>query len=600
MSENNLSRAWKCFVIVKKHEIISKYNNKISNNDVMKELGVEWRKLTDEEKISFINDNVPENHGKKWNTAEDNELLEKYRDGISIEEISAIHKRTDVGIRCRLMLIAYKIMSNENKTMDEIITSFNFSGNEFEKFVLKLEQKNKSSEVVESKEPDTTDCEEKEEEEKEKKPIKVIRVENIKPPFEPTEKQRIALDIMRNRENIFLTGAGGCGKTECIKYFIKSCCNDKKVGITSTTGTSAVLFGGTTLHSFLGIGLGRDTTVNLVKKIMETANISKRWRALDILIIDEISMLNPALFDKLNQIGKVIRNNYEKPFGGIQLILSGDFLQLPVVDSDTFCFEAKTWAECVTNVVCLTENIRQRDDRFKKCLNEIRFGIVSRRTIKLLNSRIGIEFENQHGIKPTKLYALNRDVEHENQIEVNRLANQGAEFYQYEMSVNKMASVSIGTVNKIIKNCQIIEMLELCVGLQVMLLKNLDMNEGLVNGSRGVIVAFDESSSLPIVRFLNGYSRVIDFHNYEIKEQEKNILTISQIPLRLAYAFSIHKLQGATLDCVELDLSNIFTYGQGYVALSRVKELKSLKILSIDYGLLQADPKCLEFYNNIV
>ena len=256
-----------------------------------------------------------------------------------------------------------------------------------------------------------------------------------------SDKQKSAYNLMKSGENLFLTGAAGSGKTMCLKLFINNFKTKLNMGITSTTGISALLFGGTTIHSFLGIGLGTSSVEGIVKKLYSRDYLRKRWKELDVLIIDEISMLPPDLFDKLEKIACRIRRN-NKPFGGIQLILSGDFLQLPCVKSSKFCFESDSWIKCVTNTIYLDKIMRQKDKKFQECLNKIRIGNIDKKTKKILNSRIGIELKNNNGILPTKLFATNKYVDYINNVELDKLAEKGYEFYEYNMDINLSCSVN--------------------------------------------------------------------------------------------------------------------------------------------------------------
>jgi ATP-dependent DNA helicase PIF1 len=422
------------------------------------------------------------------------------------------------------------------------------------------------------------------------------KLSNLPDNIKLTEKQIEAFSLMDQGYNIFLTGAAGSGKTMLIKTFISLYKESKIIGVTSTTGISALLFGGTTLHSYLGIGLGTGTIESITKKIFMFSWLRKRWNDLETLVIDEISMLSPELFDKIEEIARIVRRN-KKPFGGIQLILSGDFCQLPCVKSEDFCFEAKSWDTCINYNIYLTEIMRQTDKEFQDCLNNIRIGLLPKNTKKILESRIGVELKNEFGIKPTKLYSTNYSVDYINRNELDKL---DTELYEYDMET----IVYPGCKNKALvvekhkKYCAAVDLLQLCVGSQVMLIYNMSIENGLVNGSRGVITQF--INDIPIVRFLNGEERVIDYHVWEVEENDKKIMKMIQIPLKLAWAFTIHKIQGCTLDYAEIDLSNCFEYGMSYVALSRVKNLNSLSIIDIDFEKIKANPKAIDFYKKLI
>lgn len=365
-----------------------------------------------------------------------------------------------------------------------------------------------------------------------------------------TPKQKQALEYMIKGENIFLTGPSGTGKSLVINMFKQQFSHLRKIGITSTTGMSAILIGGTTIHSFLGIGLGNTSVENLVKNIKTKPFFKKRWVELDTLIIDEVSMLSPELFDKLEQTARILRRKTpkrmlkedeekEQPFGGIQLILTGDFLQLPVVGNDNFCFESKSWKKCVTNVINLTDIIRQTDREFQNILNEIRYGIVSDNTKKILESRIKKPIENKLGIKPTKIFTTNSCVDNLNINELEKLEE--TDIYQYDMdiTINGFHKDELQVRERIKKNCIATEHLQLCKNAQVMLLYNLDLEAGLANGSRGIVKSF--INDIPLVCFLNGEERIIDHHIWEITEGDKTIATVCQIPLKLAWAITVHK-----------------------------------------------------------
>lgn len=423
-----------------------------------------------------------------------------------------------------------------------------------------------------------------------------------------TDKQQEVLSHMIAGKNVFVTGPSGTGKTHIIKLFKQLYGRQKTIAMTSTTGISALLFGGTTLHSYLGIGLGTGSVDSMTAHILKKTYLKERWNRLDTLVIDEISMLSPELFDKLEAVAcnvrrgrnkRMLNKETEKAFGGIQLILSGDFLQLPVVKSDDFCFEAKTWDKCIDEMVHLTDIIRQKDIEFQTVLNELRFGIVSKKGKKILKSRIGAKLENELGIKPTCLLTTNASVDQINEKELDKLVTEETQFYQYDMDIYMYEFVKNKSyvIDKYRKNCIAPDTLQLCEGAQVMLVCNLDIDSGLVNGSRGVVIKFVEER--PVVRFLNGLERIIDYHVWEVEQDDKKLMQIKQIPLKVAYAITVHKGQGNTLDYAEVDLGNIFTFGQAYVALSRVKSLEGLSIIDIDFNSIQAHPKAIEFYKKI-
>lgn len=422
----------------------------------------------------------------------------------------------------------------------------------------------------------------------------IMQIETLK----LSEKQKDALNKVIKGYNVFLTGAGGVGKSLIVKLFYDEYKDCKSIGITSTTGTSAILIGGTTLHSFLGIGLGKDSAESLYLKIKKKAYMFKRWRDLDTLIIDEISMLSPHLFDKLELLARKLRYN-ELPFGGIQLILTGDFLQLPCIETDEFCFEAKSWDKCIKYSIYLTEIFRQEDSLFQTCLNEVRIGKLSKKSVDVLKSRVNKDLFNSSGILPTKIYSLNIDVDKENEKELNKLSfkNEDLEFFEYELEVNLLKKNLKFVDEKIKKNCIAPQNLQLCIGAQVMLLYNIDLESGLANGSRGIITKFEDN--LPIVKFINGVECAIDYQEWIIEENGEKIISITQIPLKVAYAITVHKSQGLTIDFAELDLSDIFEYGQAYVALSRVKNLEGLSIKNLNIKKIIANKKAVQYYENL-
>jgi len=307
-------------------------------------------------------------------------------------------------------------------------------------------------------------------------------------------------------------------------------------------------------------------------------------------------MLSLKLFNLLDQVAKACRGN-RLPFGGIQVIFSGDFLQLPCIGSDNFCFEAPCWSDIIDESVYLMENMRQDQTDWQTCLNEIRMGELSDSSRALLENCIDRELDISSGIEPTILYPLNVDVSEINNEQLERMSQESGEILEYNSTVSLYDTKQKHKIEKFVKNCPAMENLQITVGCQVMLLWNLDFDSGLVNGSRGVVLRFIEDK--PVVKFLNGEVRLIDYHIWELEENDHKIGSIEQIPLKLAYALSIHKSQGCTLDYVITDLSSVFEYGQVYVALSRVKRIEGLSIRGLDLNRIKAHPKAVEFYKSL-
>ena len=256
------------------------------------------------------------------------------------------------------------------------------------------------------------------------------------------KNQKLALEAMIDGKNIFLTGPSGTGKSFLINYFKDLVKKHKNIAITSTTGISALLIGGTTLHSFLGIGLGSSTVEEMIKNVESKDYLRKKLLMLDILVIDEVSMLSPELLTKIEKMLRIVRsgkklsyinNNTTKKepaFGGVQIVATGDLLQLPVINSEKFCFECDAWKDTIQEVIELKDIIRQNDLEFQEVLNDIRFGIVSDKVKKLLEERKNVELECKLGIKPTRIHTTNSAVNSINEKELDKLANEDIEFYQ--------------------------------------------------------------------------------------------------------------------------------------------------------------------------
>ena len=423
-----------------------------------------------------------------------------------------------------------------------------------------------------------------------------------------SESQRLAFSLMVKGVNVFITAPAGAGKSFVVKLFCKKYGNSKRIGLTSTTGTSALIIGGTTLHSFLGIGLATGSVEKLYFEITKKRprKIRDRWLYTDVLIIDEVSMLSTELFEKLEALARSIRKN-DKPFGGLQLVFTGDMLQLPSIGSTSLIFESPIWKKCVKRTILLTHIFRQNDDSFQRCLNDCRMGELTETTLFLLKSRCNADLSNSSGILPTKIYCLNIDVDAENEEKLAALreADKNLVYYEYEREYEVMVTPASKVSNieeRINKGCVAQKTLTLCVGAQVMLTYNVDLEAGLSNGTRGVVVNFQmgvDEVEVPIVRFLNGSQRVVSYQTWTIEEDGEPIISVSQIPLKVAYSVTIHRVQGATLDFAEVDLKGVFEYGQAYTALSRVKNLEGLSIKNFSVDKITADPVVVQYYKDL-
>lgn len=418
-----------------------------------------------------------------------------------------------------------------------------------------------------------------------------------------TDEQKQIINAVESGKNVFITGPGGTGKTTIIKYLVNKD-NLSNIGVTAMTGSASVLINGQTLHSYLGIGLGKDSVDTLVRKIMMRPNLEKIWKKTDILIIDEISMLSSELLTKLNDVGKEVRAN-EKAFGGMQLIFAGDFLQLPCIKGN-FCFECDDWDECNFVIFHLNKIIRQHDIRFQECLNNARFGKITEEDLKYCIFNKNIENSSTKiEIKPTKILCHNADVNEINKKKLHKLVktSPNKEIKEYNVDIEYNPNFYNPYKHKflfhdITKVCNAQVNLSLAVGAQVMLLVNTDTKNGLVNGSRGVVIDFNDNE-LPIVLFKNGATLIVDYHKYKVKEGKNLIGVIYQIPLKLAYAITVHKSQGMTIDSAIIDLHGVFEYGQAYVALSRVKDVNSLFLLNAVVSSFKAHPEAINFYENL-
>jgi ATP-dependent DNA helicase PIF1 len=399
------------------------------------------------------------------------------------------------------------------------------------------------------------------------------------------EEQKYALKCVSEGNNILLTGSAGTGKSYTIKYIIEYLNNaNKKYAITASTGTAAVIIGGQTLHSFLGLGLGTGTVKEILNNILKNKKKYESILNLEVLIIDEISMIDKDLFEKISLILSIIKSN-DVYFGNIQIILVGDFCQLAPVKGK-YCFLADIWNKMNIKIVLLEKLIRHNEDLlFQQILKIVRKGRCTDNIIKVLNKLKDTEFEN--GIIPTKLYPINVNVDKINNIEIEKLKACGniSKTYTAISSSDKEKEGGKFTI-------------ELTLNAQIIIIRNINVEESLVNGTRGIVKHL--GNDFVVINDINGNIHTIkyftDTFNNSISSKSSYII---HMPIRICYALSIHKSQGMTIDALELDLGpNIFTCGQSYTALSRAKKLSSIKIIDIDKDSFRTNIDVKNFYKD--
>jgi ATP-dependent DNA helicase PIF1 len=417
-----------------------------------------------------------------------------------------------------------------------------------------------------------------------------------------------AIDIIKSGKSLFLTGPPGVGKSFTLRNIIQYLDEiENNYGLTAMTGCAAILIKGQTLHSFLGIGLGNEKVEKLYEKLKDKKKFNE-LKNLDTLIIDEISMMNDKFFEKISKLLSKIKNN-NKPFGDIRLILIGDFYQLPPTDGE-YCFKSKLWNMVNMTTVELNEPMRQKDDIiFQKLLNNIRKGKITKANyneLKKLNDTI---FST---IIPTKIYCLKTDVNRINTYYFNKLLmennklksdevnnyieNNTIECYPNNENVidstdsSKIFKYGIVTNEKYVnKNDYEVSLIK---GAEVMITRNINIENELVNGKKGKIVIL--TNNYVIIKDDLNIKHKIDYY----KDENAYNKYVKFMPLTLAYAITVHKSQGSTLDYIEIDGSNNnFAPGQFYTALSRAKTLKNIRLKNLDKNALIINKDVLNFYN---
>lgn len=435
-----------------------------------------------------------------------------------------------------------------------------------------------------------------------------------------SDSQEEAFTSYKQGKNIFVTGPGGSGKSALIGYIVSHAkLNAKNVQVCAMTGTAAVLLqcNAKTIHSWAGIGLAAGDIMAVANRVNKSRFKKKNWKVVDLLIIDEVSMMSKKLFELLDVTAKICRKS-NKPFGGIQVIFSGDFFQLPPVgnrdepETCQFCFESTLWHNVFDKQIALTKIFRQDDASYIKILNQVRVGKITKSTLERLKQFVGRQVAEGEEILPTILYPTRKKVDEINMRSLAALPGQEMEYdYKYcerdelNLTADQVYLSTIASPEQIehekkyiVNNINFDAKVRLKVGAQVMCIANINLDGAnpICNGSRGIVQSFG-TSGFPIVAFKNGVVLEMSHHNW----QSETIPTIGvkQIPLILAWAVTIHKSQGASLDMAEIDVgNNIFECGQTYVALSRVKSLDGLYLKSFDANRIFINKKVRDFYDS--
>ena len=452
--------------------------------------------------------------------------------------------------------------------------------------------------------------------------------------FSLSIEQEYAFEKFTQGENLFITGPGGTGKTKLIEYLVSYCDKTgRRAQVCAMTGCATALLPPScharTFNSFTGIKLARGEMQKIVDMVLKKKMNRQTYRKLDVLIVDEVSMMSKKVFELVNNIAKTARLSH-LPYGGLQVIFTGDFLQLPPVpsedekDSGKFCFESSLWETVFPfkNNIELRTMFRQKDPIYQSILLEIRKGTISHENKNIIQGYVK-PAPKEEGAFISKLYPLRYKADMLNAQQYSLLTGEEHEYVcvrQTKCQTNLESGKTL-TVEQILKGDHLSqrekefelntlmntsnfsEKLALKKGAVVMCTSNVELERGICNGSQGIVKGFTQEMSsvgkgLPIVEFANGLVRVMELVFRQ--NEEYPTLAVGQIPLILAWGMTIHKIQGATLDHAEMDIGDsIFECGQTYVALSRIKSLDGLYLCGFQPQNIRANNRALSFYKEL-
>ncbi|MDR3544016.1 MAG: PIF1 family ATP-dependent DNA helicase [Desulfosporosinus sp.] len=447
-------------------------------------------------------------------------------------------------------------------------------------------------------------------------PEKRSRVEEAPPALSPSQERVLAKAL--TGVSFFFTGPAGTGKSFVLERIRRGLIekydnNEDAVYLTASTGLAACNIGGTTLHGFAGVGLGDAPIATILKDLNGSKPWNKdttlRWNTARALIIDECSMIQPDFFEKLDKIGRYTRKN-NSPFGGLQVILCGDFFQLPPVNKDKkrgggrkkhqdetnekYIFQTDTWHNLIgKNILVLTEVFRQQEPEFRHMLEDFRYGNLSKESIALFQQRRNAtESAEDLPTDTVKLYATRNEVDIINFLELDKIKDAQTQTY-YALDSGDQAIVT-----KMEEHWMAPKVITLKNSASVMLVYNVSFSRGLVNGLTGKVIGFNEQSNYPIVSFSNGVIYTVTPAKWEIKLGKKVLMRHFQVPLIPSYAVTIHKSQGMSIRNVEVNTSKLFEKAQLYTALSRGMTLGGLYIRGTlpKADLLKPDPKVMDWW----